>query len=231
MAKATEGSERVGAAEQAYLAIRKQIFSGHFSENERITEAEFAKSLQMSRTPIREAVKQLLLEGLLTRDAGPGLRVVDLGADEIEQIFQIRLRLESYAAQRAAGLATKAECDELQTLAKRMQAHVPPRDEADYRAITEANGAFHNLILIASRSPRLEAILSLVVNLALVARTFHNYDETAIRRSAAHHIEIADAICAGDPDWARVAMQTHLHAAASNAREGFRFAGSCSGCS
>ncbi|WP_078601593.1 GntR family transcriptional regulator [Thioclava sp. DLFJ4-1] len=216
-----EGDARIGAAEQAYLAIRKRIFSGHYAENERVTEAEIAQSLQMSRTPIREAVKRLLLEGLLTREAGPGLRVVGLGPDEIEQIFQIRLLLESYAAKRAAGFADEAQCTELQRLAKRMANHVPPRSEDDFREITEANREFHQLILVASRSPRLEAMLSLVVNLALVARTFHSYDEAAIQRSAAHHQEIADAICSGDPNWAETAMQTHLHAAATTARKGF----------
>ncbi|PTW48365.1 MULTISPECIES: GntR family transcriptional regulator [Rhodovulum] len=221
MARAEDGGERLGAAELAYRAIRKRIFSGHYAENERVTEAEFAESLAMSRTPVREAVKRLILEGLLTREAGPGLRVVGLGADEIEQIFAMRLLLESYAARRAAGFASAGERAQLADLALQMQAHVPPRNDADYEAITEANRAFHQLILTAARSPRLEAMLSLVVNLGLVSLTFKSYDEAAIRRSAAHHKEIAEAILAGDADWAGAAMQTHLHAATAAARRNF----------
>ena len=68
------------AAEQAYETIRDRIFSGGLSEDDRVTEVDLAESLNMSRTPVREAVKRLLLEGLLTRDAGPGLRVVAAAA-------------------------------------------------------------------------------------------------------------------------------------------------------
>lgn len=206
------------AAEQAYLAIRDGIFAGRLAEADRLTEVELSEWLGMSRTPVREAVKRLLLEGLLTREAGPGLRVVGMQADEVEQVFQIRLMLESYAARRAAEHATPEQKQRLHALAARMAARVPPRTEQDYQVISEANEEFHRTVLEAAQSSRLVAMLSVVVHLALVMRTFRMYGEADIRRSSAHHIEIADAIAAGAPDWAAAAMSAHLLAAASIAR-------------
>jgi DNA-binding GntR family transcriptional regulator len=206
------------AAEQAYHAIRDSIFSGQLNENDRVTELELADTLGMSRTPVREAVKRLLLEGLLTRDAGPGLRVVALQDDDVQQIFEIRLMLESYAARRAAKYATPEEATEMRALAQRMADRVPPRTEEDFRALSDANEAFHGLVLQAARSPRLKAMLSVVVHLALVARTFRMYREADMQRSARHHIEIAEAITARSPEWAAMAMSIHLQAAADIAR-------------
>ncbi|EIE49264.1 GntR family transcriptional regulator [Salipiger aestuarii] len=206
------------AAEQAYQAIRDSIFSGRLGDNARVTEVELAETLSMSRTPVREAVKRLLLEGLLTRDAGPGLRVVALQDDEVAQIFEIRLMLESYAARRAAKHATPEQASELRRLARDMAALVPPRTVADFTAMSELNAAFHQLVLEAARSSRVTAMLSVVVHLALVTRTFRMYREADMQRSARHHIEIADAITAGAPDWAGMAMATHLQSAAEIAR-------------
>lgn len=206
------------AAEQAYQAIRDSIFSGRLNDNARVTEVELADRLSMSRTPVREAVKRLLLEGLLTREAGPGLRVVALQDDEIAQIFEIRLMLESYAARRAARQATPEEAAELRRLARDMAALVPPQSEADFTAMSELNTAFHQLVLDSARSSRLKAMLSVVVHLALVTRTFRMYREADMRRSALHHVEIADAITARAPDWAAMAMATHLQSAADIAR-------------
>ena len=206
------------AAEQAYETIRDRIFSGGLSEDDRVTEVDLAESLNMSRTPVREAVKRLLLEGLLTRDAGPGLRVVALADDEIMQIFEIRMMLEGYAARRATTHALPEEAAELHRLAELMARHVPPRSDEDFRIMSEANEAFHNLVLEAARSSRLKAMLSVVVHLALVARTFRMYREEDMRRSARHHLEIADAIVARAPDWAALAMTTHLQAAADLAK-------------
>jgi len=206
------------AAEQAYEAIRDRIFSGAMGENDRVTEADLAESLNMSRTPVREAVKRLLLEGLLTRDAGPGLRVVALADDEVMQIFEIRMMLEGYAARRAATRALPEEATELRRLAELMAHHVPPRSEEDFHIIADSNKAFHSLVLAAARSSRLKAMLSVVVHLALVTRTFRMYSEEDMRRSARHHLDIADAIVARAPAWAELAMTTHLQAAADLAK-------------
>jgi DNA-binding GntR family transcriptional regulator len=85
--------------------------------------------------------------------------------------------------------------------------------------ISEANAAFHRLVMKAANSPRLGAMLSLAVNLGLVLRTYRMYSERDIIRQNRHHHDIAEAIAAREPDWAEAAMSAHVHAAAAIARQ------------
>jgi DNA-binding GntR family transcriptional regulator len=208
----------VSAADAAYLAIRTDILEGVLAADERVTETGLAEQLGISRTPIREAVKRLLIEGFLRRAPGEGLRVTGLNPDEVQQIFRIRCMLESYGARRAAEHATEADCAELRRLAEVMSVHTPPKSRADYDVISEANAAFHSRIMAAAQSPRLAAMLSLAVSLGLVLRTYKMYSDHDMIRQSRHHHDIAEAIAARDPDWAEAAMTAHVLAAASVAR-------------
>lgn len=206
------------AAEGAYLAIRADILGGALQADDRLTEVTLAERLSMSRTPVREAVKRLLIEGFLTRAPGEGLRVTGLSPDEMQQIFRIRMMLEGYGARRAAQHATLEQCAELHRLAGVMSAHTPPGQDADLEVISLANAAFHRTIMQAALSPRLAAMLTLAVNLGLVLRTYRIYDDHDMIRQSRHHHDIAEAIGARDPDWAEAAMMTHILAAAAVAR-------------
>ena len=210
--------DRLNAADSAYSALRDDILSGVLKPDDRLTEVTLADRLNMSRTPVREAVKRLLIEGFLTRAPGEGLRVTGLEPDEVQQIFQIRLKLESYGARRAAEHATPAEQAELHRLAALMTAHTPPKTNQDFDTISRANAAFHRTIMLAAKSPRLGAMMSLAINLGLVLRTYRMYDDHDMIRQSRHHHDIAEAISARDPDWAEAAMSGHVLAAAAVAR-------------
>ena len=210
--------DRLNAADSAYSALRDDILSGVLKPDDRLTEVTLADRLNMSRTPVREAVKRLLIEGFLTRAPGEGLRVTGLEPDEVQQIFQIRLKLESYGARRAAEHATPAEQAELHRLATLMTAHTPPKTDQDFDTISRANAAFHRTIMLAAKSPRLGAMMSLAINLGLVLRTYRMYDDHDMIRQSRHHHDIAEAISARDPDWAEAAMSGHVLAAAAVAR-------------
>jgi DNA-binding GntR family transcriptional regulator len=214
-----EAPRPANAAESAYHRLRDDIMAGVLAADARLTEATLAEALGMSRTPVREAVKRLIIEGFLTRAPGEGLRVTALQADEVDQIFQIRLMLESYAARRAASHASAEDVAALRHLAEVMTAHTPPRSEADYAVISEANAAFHRRVMKAANSPRLGAMLSLAVNLGLVLRTYRMYSEGDMIRQNRHHHDIAEAIAAREPDWAEAAMAGHVQAAAAIARQ------------
>jgi DNA-binding GntR family transcriptional regulator len=213
-----EDDRPVSAADAAYLSIRSEILEGVLAADERLTEVTLAERLGISRTPVREAVKRLLIEGFLTRLPGEGLRVTGLNPDEVQQIFRIRTMLESYGARRAAEFASEADMAELHRLAAIMSDHTPPRAPADYETISEANTAFHRTIMQAAQSPRLAAMLSLAVNLGLVLRTYQMYSADDMIRQSRHHHDIAEAISARDPDWAEAAMTAHVLAAAAVAR-------------
>lgn len=206
------------ASEAAYVDLRRKILSGELAGGTKVTESGLAEDLGISRTPVRDAIRRLLLEGLLQRQPTSGLRVANFNYDEIEEIFDIRILLESYAARRAAELASEAQISELRMLADRMRRCVPPGSNEDFETLSASNTRFHRLILEAARSERLSRILTATVDVALIFRTYRAYSLIDLERSCAHHIEIVDAIAARAPDWAESVMRAHLQAAASASR-------------
>lgn len=222
--EAAEGGEtrRESAAETAYLTLRADILAGALPPGEKLTETRLADRLGLSRTPIREALNRLALEGFVDRAPGAAARVAAFPADEVEQVFGIRALLESYAARRAAERATPEQIEELARLADLMEAHTPPASEADLAVLSTANERFHRLVMEAAEAHRLASILSLTVQVALVQRTYRRFSERDLIRSARHHQELVEAIAARAPDWAESVMRAHLLAAAAADRRAAR---------
>lgn len=204
---------RIAAAEFAYRTIRANIVSGALAEGERLTEERLSQELGLSRTPVREAIRQLILEGFVERQSGYTTRVARFPADEMEQVFHIRQMLEAYAAERAARLATPEDIAELQRLSGEIARNTPPRSAEAFQRISEANEAFHRKIVEAARSQRLTALMSMAFDVGMVVRTYRRYSEDELVRSARHHQEIAEAIAARAPEWAAAAMRSHIRAA------------------
>lgn len=211
----TDALPRMNAAEAAYRAIRAQIVSGALAEGERLTEKRLSKDLGLSRTPIREAIGRLILEGFVERQSGYTTRVASFPEDEIAQIFEIRCLLETYSARRAAKNATDADLAEMREVYAAMEAHTPPQDEEAYQVLTEANERFHRIILRAAQSPRLTALMTMAFDVGMVVRTYRIYSDADLLRSLHHHAELIDAIAAKSPDWAEKIMAAHLLAGAA----------------
>ena len=212
-----DGDPKQPAAELAYEAIRARIMSGDLADGDRLKEQTLASEMGLSRTPVREAITRLIHEGFVERGEGYSTRVAHFPEDELDQIFEIRRRLECYAAERAAERATPEQIDELDHLTGEMEALSPPESEADYERIAAINADFHRIIADAASSPRLRAVLSMAVDVGIVARTYHSYSPQDLIRSARHHRELVDAIRARSPDWAAHVMSSHVLAAARSA--------------
>lgn len=215
-----DGSTKPPAADIAYDALRSRILSGDLAPGERLVEQSLAEDLGLSRTPVREAIRRLLHEGFVEKGQGYSTRVADFPEEELTQLFEIRRRLECYAAGRAARMATPKEVAHLRRLSDQMAEHTPPRSQRDYDIISSANTEFHRTIYAAARSPRLTALITSAVDVGMVARTYYSYSESDLARSARHHTEIVDAIAAQAPEWAESVMSAHVLAAASSAFQG-----------
>ena len=212
-----EDNSRPPASDSAYDVLRARILSGELTPGERLIEQTLAKDLGISRTPVREAIRRLLHEGFVEKGKGYSTRVTDFYEEELTQLFEIRRRLECYAAGRAARMATDKEVAKLRRLSEQMFEHIPPKSQADYYCISVANTKFHRIIYEAARSPRLTALIASAVDVGVVARTYYSYSETDLLRSAQHHKEIVDAIAANAPEWAESVMSSHVLAASSSA--------------
>lgn len=217
-----DGDNKQPAAEVAYQAVRARIMSGDLADGERLKEQTLASEMGLSRTPVREAITRLIHEGFVERGEGYSTRVASFPDGELDQIFEIRRRLESYAAERAAERATPRQIDELDALTSEMEALTPPKTEAAYQQIAVINATFHRIISDAAQAPRLKAVLAMAVDIGIVSRTYRSYSDADLIRSARHHRELVDAIRARAPDWASSVMSSHVLAAARSAqrREG-----------
>lgn len=215
----SSAEQKTAASDHAYDRIRHDIATGVLKEHERLTEQALAKRLGLSRTPVREAISRLVHEGFIERQGGYSTRVARFSSDETEQIFQLRLLLEGYAAKRAATLATDEQLQTLRDLANTMTGCTPPQSAKDYDTIARANEAFHRTLCEAAKSPRLTALLAVAIDVGLVAKTYRLYSEQALMRSCQHHHELVDAISARSPQWAENVMAAHILAAQATAQE------------
>ena len=211
---------RLPASDSAYETLRSRILTGELTEGERLVEQSLAEEFCISRTPVREAIRRLVHEGFVEKGSGYSTRVARFPIDELAQIFEIRRRLECYAASRAALLASDEDISKLRALSDRMEAHTPPANNKDYRIISVCNTDFHRIIYEAASSTRLTALIASAVDVGVVARTYHAYSPEDLVRSARHHREIVDAIAARAPDWAESVMSSHVLAAGRSAVRG-----------
>ncbi len=202
----------------AYQAIRGRILSGEIKGGEWLREAELAVKLGVSRTPVREALGRLVADGLAYHEPNRGVRVGEWTLEDFNEIYDLRLLLESYGASMAA-LNPDTEVSYLRKLADEMT-QIAESDTPQYARLTELNNAFHRSILNYSGNSRLATILASIVQVPLVRLTFARYTREELLRSMNHHRELVDAFEAKDSKWAEAVMRSHLRSGWS-AMQGF----------
>lgn len=193
-------------ANLAYESIREAIAHKVLPPGRRLTEADLAKQLHVSKTPVREALLRLRQVGLIEPDGQRGMRVITPSAARMRYAFEIREALETFTARTAAEQAEAADREAVVEAAQRSG------DAAEAHRFDEFRRwdmTFHAAIAAAVGNPRIESILDDVHTLvsALLERDAPHLEAGV---DAQAHVEIAAAICAGDADAAAAAMRGHL---------------------
>jgi len=200
----------VTSAERALATLRDLIMGGELAPGARLGEVEIADRLGVSRTPVREALSRLAAEGLVEIAPNRGARVVTWTVAELEGVFDLRAVLEPQLTAHAVPNAAPADVDELDALARRMHEVGIPGPGQDLDALVPLNRAFHDRLVALAAHPTLATALAAAIHPPIVRRNFLTYDEASLRRSLAHHSEIVAALRAGDPEWARAVMTSHI---------------------
>lgn len=203
----------VRAVDRVYSLIREGILEGRYEPGERLGEAELAELTDTSRTPVREALRQLEMEGLVEVLPHKGARVAEWTPADLEEIYDLRMLLEGFAAERAASRIEPKELDRMDELCELMDEVSVPGPGQDLDRVAELNSEFHSIVRTAAASTRLVTMLNAVVQLPLVVRTFHRYSEADLARSGAHHRDLVAALRSGDGVWAQSVMRSHVLAA------------------
>jgi len=187
--------------------LREAIARGRLMPNERLIEADLAKSFGVNRANIRMALAMLDQEGLVVREPNRGARVRAVSDDEAIEIAETRLAIEGLVARRAAERATAADRKALRAIEADMRRAV---QQADHAAFSQSNAALHREIQRvagnATANRILQTLKSHLVRLQYRVILLPGRPETSL----AEHRVIVDAICAGDADAAEAAMRAHL---------------------
>lgn len=191
-------------------ALREAILRGLFAPPAWLREDELAHALDVSRTPVREALRRLTDEGLTQRVANRGTVVSPMTLDEILAVYAVRASLEGLAARTAASRRPAGLVDDLKSVHQQMVAAAERDDPAGIAAL---NLEFHRLIRDATANPYLSRFLTQVEH---AVRRFGQTTFSLPGRgedAAAEHLGILEAIAAGDPDLAEERAAEHMRRA------------------
>jgi DNA-binding GntR family transcriptional regulator len=204
------------AVEKAYGALLGRIQRGELASGAFLVETELARALGVSRTPIREAIRRLAADGLVLTEGRRRATVREFSEDQVEELYEIRARLESYAAARAATRLDDAALASLRELASAMEACVAAGNDAATARFADLNDRFHQQILDGAQATHLAAALRpvLQIQLLLLQRYRHTIHEH-LERSCWHHRELIRAFELRDPELAGRQMQLHMLSARS----------------
>ena len=203
-------AESSGLAEHAYQAIRTAILSGELKAGEHLHEEKLATLSGTSRTPVREALRRLVAEGLAKADNRHRF-VTDFSFEEMAVIFEVRARLESYAAKLAAHMITDHELDILRQLIADIDALGGSVDAGGAERFFDLNARFHTIIIEASRSRQLASLANKASAMPLVAIKQSLWRQPIdIVRSNDQHRDIVAALSERNPDWAAHAVSSHI---------------------
>ncbi len=196
--------------ELVFENIREAIIDGHLKPGERLMEIQLAEELGVSRTPVREAIRKLELEGFVVMIPRKGAYVTDISIKDIADVFELRWALEALAAELAAERATEEEIEQMERHLLELAKVV---EEQDVKKIVEIDTKFHETIYTASRNKRLGQILSLLGELIQRYRTLTLSKSERIKVTMEEHRAIVEALAARDPQRAGRLAQEHIESA------------------
>jgi DNA-binding GntR family transcriptional regulator len=198
---------------QAVEKLRQAIIDGHFAPGVRLTERELCELLGVSRTLVREALRQLEAEGWIENVPYRGPTVAMTSADEARQLYEIRAALEGFAAKQCAERATKDDLDELGVLIDRL---AEGQQNDDLPRMLDVLDAFHEKLLQAAGNPMMTTYLHSLrgrlrrlrgVSLRQPGRALQTVEEKRV---------LLRALKQRDGDKARQAREQHVLTAARN---------------
>ncbi len=190
-----------------FKTLRRAILTGELKPGERLMEIHLADKLGVSRTPIREAIRKLELEGLVVMVPRRGAQVAHITSKGMSEVLEVRLALEELAVRLACDRITDEELERLLIACDAFEKAVETEDIAK---ITNADVAFHDIIEEASHNARLSQIISNLAEQMYRYRVEYIKDNSGWNTLIKEHRMITDAIVKRDTSLATEAMHVHI---------------------
>jgi DNA-binding GntR family transcriptional regulator len=189
-----------------YETLAEQIIKGELKPGERLDERDLAERFEVSRTPVREALRGLQERGLVESMPRRGVVVATISLDQLQELFEAQCELEALCARRATESMTTMERKELELLHEHCAVQAAGDD---YQAYLDANSQFHAAIARGTHNPVLITMLGDLRDRLAPYRQTQPEVEGRLTLAHAEHEAIARAILSGQPEAAFVAMRDH----------------------
>lgn len=193
--------------EEVAVLLRDQIFAGTLAPGSFIDETALCASLNISRTPLREALKVLSAEGLVRHEPRRGCFVSEVTEQDLDEIFPVIAMLEGRCAFEAACNASDADIAALDVLHARLEKQAKARRINDYYA---TNFAIHEAIITLANNRWLAQVIADLRKILKLARLQQLHAPGRLEQSLSEHQAIYAALRARDCESADAAMRTHL---------------------
>jgi DNA-binding GntR family transcriptional regulator len=208
--------------DQVYEALLLDIICGDLRPGQLVDEATLAEQYGEGRSGVRDALYRLSLEGLIERRPRLGSVITDISVRELQQVFELRVQVESQAAALAAQNATSQEVD---AITKAYQGVEKVIETADYRTLVQMDRVFHEAIAVATHNTYIQRIMAM-----LTANALRFWYYALSRRPASDlcdeipaHLQVASAIERHDQEEAQKAMREVLNRFPSTVKGIFDF--------
>lgn len=193
--------------EKVYYKLRGEILRGKYKNHEELRENTIAKAYDVSRTPVREAFRQLELEGLVTTVPNRGVYVNCISKKDVEDIYAIRSLLEGLCARWAAENADEEQIEALEETMVMAKYHLSC---GHYEHVYECDGKFHEILYNACKSRMLNHLLTDFHEYLQMVRKYSLESGSRAVRSVEEHEAIVEAIREKNPDSAEALAKEHI---------------------
>ena len=195
--------------ELVYLELKHKILTGEIASQTRLMEIDLSEKMNVSRTPIREAIKRLADDGLVKVEPRRGAYVANISIKDMLDVFEVREDMEGFVAKLASQRITDEQKLELKAIAADYETAT---QKTDKEAIIELDEKFHNFIVECCNNETLSELINYVQELSLRFRYLYYDDDSLYDSTAEQHNRIVDAITSGNADEARKEADAHVRA-------------------
>lgn len=206
----TTTNNRGNYAEEVVARLREDIVTGRLRPNERLVDSSIARKMNMSRTPVREALKQLEMQGYLSRLPNGGLIVTDHSPSQIRNLYEIREALEIMALKLTCQRATQEQIDQAVELHERMLEVIRKHDVEQF---IELNSTFHNVLFSACGNEQLWTLLQTFRDQFFDRRLVRVFNVSDWRSMPKQHQRLLDAVRQRKPRLVEKAVHEHVRTA------------------
>ena len=194
--------------DEVAASLREEIFAGRLPPGSFVDEAALCARLEISRTPLREALKVLTAEGLLRHEPRRGCFVNEVTQRDLDEIFPVIALLEGRCAYEAAAKANDADIAALAVLHDKLERHAKAHRINEYYA---TNFAIHEAIILLADNRWLAQVIGDLRKILKLARLQQLRAPGRLEQSLSEHLAVFAALKARDSEGAEAAMRTHLH--------------------